>query len=109
MPDLGNGITVVALPRAVPAAVTAPAAPSPIAVLPVPGPPGPPGGGTGSGAQIHQQTTPTATWTVTHTFGRLPAVDLYIAGVLVEADVEATTTSVTVTFPTPTAGYAVLV
>lgn len=68
---------------------------------------GPPGGGAGS-AQVFTQSSPSASWSITHTFGRLPLVDLYVAGQQVEADVEATDSTVSVTFPAPTAGTAVL-
>lgn len=99
MPDLAPGqITVVELPPADPITV----------VLPVPGPRGPAGTGAGGGL-VHQQTTPSASWSIPHQLGRLPVVDLYVAGELVEADVAADVSSVHVTFPTPTSGFAVLV
>lgn len=54
------------------------------------------------------QTLPAATWIISHTFGRLPLVDVYVDGEQVEADVDVTDTTVTVIFPDPTAGSAVL-
>lgn len=70
---------------------------------------GPPGAAGGAGsALVHQQSSPSASWSIAHTFGRLPLVDLYIDGQQVEADVAATDTTVSVTFPAPTAGTAVL-
>lgn len=72
----------------------------------VSGPQGPPGA-----SYQHDQTTPAATWiiSVPGTFaGRLPAVEIYVAGERVLTDVAATTSTVTITFPVPTAGSAVL-
>jgi len=43
VPELGDGITVVALPDTTPTTITLPAPPSAVTVLPVPGTPGPPG------------------------------------------------------------------
>lgn len=55
------------------------------------------------------QTDPSAQWTIPHAFGRRPDVDVYLtSGELVITDVSASATQVVVTFPTPTAGYAVL-
>lgn len=56
----------------------------------------------------HTQSAPSATWVIPHTFGRIPAVAVYIAGELVDTDVTATTTNVTITFPAPFSGVAVL-
>lgn len=83
----------------------------PITVLPVViGPPGPPGSAGGQG-YTHVQSVPAATWTIAVPDGfppRRPAVALYIGDELVDADVVATPTTVTVTFPAPVAGSAVL-
>lgn len=68
-----------------------------------------PGTGTVNSAHIHVQTTPSASWLVSHSLGRLPSVDLYVDGSLVEADVEADLYIVTVTFPSPMVGSAVLI
>jgi len=54
------------------------------------------------------QTTPSAVWLIDHKFGRSPLVDIYVDGEQVEADIDVTDTMVTVTFPAPTAGTAVL-
>lgn len=67
------------------------------------------GGGSGPGGYVHTQGSPSASWSITNPLGRMPSVDLYVAGQQVEADVEATTSTVSVTFPAPTAGFAVLV
>lgn len=61
----------------------------------------------GSG-QVHNQTTPSGTWVISGTLGRIPNVAVYVDGELVEADVSATPTTVTIVFPSPTAGVAVL-
>jgi hypothetical protein len=65
------------------------------------------GGGGGAGLQF-TQITPSASWSFTHTIGRLPNVQIYIAGKAVLADVEATSTTVLVTFATAQSGVAVL-
>jgi hypothetical protein len=56
----------------------------------------------------HTQSTPAATWTITHTLGRRPAsVSIWLADELVYADVAApSTSSVVITFPSPIAGRA---
>ena len=57
----------------------------------------------------YAQTVPSAQWTISHTFGRRPDVNVYLTtGERVITDVTASTTQVVITFPTPTAGYAVL-
>lgn len=73
------------------------------------GPPGPqgPGGGT-AGAEVFVQETPLATWTFTHSLGRLPTVTIYIGGEIVWAPVDANATTVSVTFPSPQTGSLVL-
>lgn len=65
-------------------------------------------GGTGGGAVTFPFNTPSATWTITHNFGRRPSVELYVDGDIVFADVESTTTTTTITWSEPTAGEAVL-
>lgn len=49
-----------------------------------------------------------STWTINHDFGRPPAVTVYIDGEIVETDVTATDTQVTVTFPAPYMGSVIL-
>jgi hypothetical protein len=75
-----------------------------------PGPPGPPGPGGGSGGYEYEQSTPAATWiiAVPVDFERTPAVSVYVGGELVFTDVTADETTVTIEFPSPTAGLAVL-
>lgn len=61
-----------------------------------------------SGGEIHQQATPLATWTFNHTLGRLPAVAVYFGTELVLAPVTASSTQVSVIFPSPQVGYLIL-
>ena len=108
---LGPDVTLVVEPPAVPVFVVAPPGMNPIVLTPVPGPPGepgPPGVGVAGAAHIHTQTTPAATWTITHPLGRLPTVGLYIGGDAADTDATATATTVVLTFAAPTAGTAVL-
>lgn len=70
-----------------------------------PGPPGPPGGS----ALIMRQLEPMATWTWPHPLGRLPVITVYSDdGELVEPDVYATPQTVSLVFPSPYTGTAVL-
>ena len=70
-----------------------------------PGPQGPPG----AAAVVLAQLTPLATWTWPHPLGRLPQVTVYDQdGELVDPDIHATTGAVTVTWPDPRTGTAVL-
>jgi hypothetical protein len=64
-------------------------------------------GGTG---YMHTQSTPAAQWFITFPdLGRLPSVQIYLtSGEAILTDVVSTSTSVTVTFPSATAGYAVI-
>jgi hypothetical protein len=59
---------------------------------------------------MHTQATPAATWTIPHLLGRLPVVATYLtSGEEVDTDLDATTDQVVITWPAPTAGWAVLV
>jgi hypothetical protein len=76
----------------------------------------PPGGGGGEPdpptdtALVHDQATPAATWTIPHLLGRLPVVAVYLrTGEVVDTDLDADTAQAVLTFPAPTAGWAVLV
>jgi hypothetical protein len=79
-----------------------------------PGPPGDPGPkgdpGPAGGSQVFPQLSPAGTWNITHTFGRYVQVQLLtLAGVVFDSDViQGNTSTVTVIFANPTAGYAVL-
>lgn len=73
-----------------------------------PGPRGPAGGLLGL---EYAQTTPAATWIIAipAEFTRRPTISIYdTAGDLVEADVTASATIATITFPIPYAGTAVI-
>jgi hypothetical protein len=56
----------------------------------------------------HIQALPMGSWVVPHAFGRRPHVSVYIDDTEVEADVAATSTSVSISFATPVAGTAIL-
>jgi len=66
-----------------------------------------PRGLVGSGL-VWDQTIPLSSWTIPHEFGRRPDVTIYIGNEIVDTDVYATATTVTVVFPTPRTGQAVL-
>lgn len=68
------------------------------------GPPGPPGAA--GAVYTHTQSSPAATWTITHTLGRKPAaVTVWQSDELVYTDVDAPdTTTVVITFPSPMTG-----
>jgi hypothetical protein len=64
--------------------------------------------GTGGGIE-HIQSTPSANWIIAHPLGRRPGVNIYLSsGEAVEADVSASLSSVSITFPSPVSGSAVL-
>lgn len=56
----------------------------------------------------HSQIVASSSWVISHTLGRLPNVAVYIGGELIETDITASTSTVTITFPSPAAGVAVL-
>lgn len=111
MPVLTPGATYsVEIPdRPVPSVEKPPPATASVAVVRGPrGPQGPPG--TGVGTEI-QQVTPAATWTIPipPEFTRAPAVTVYVDGEQVITDISADNSNVTIQFPNPTAGIAVLI
>ena len=61
-----------------------------------------------SGGINYQQSTPSATWIIPHGFGRIPNVQIVISGQKVETDIDYGLTSVTINFPIPYSGIAVL-
>lgn len=73
------------------------------------GPAGPPGSGGDISHEV-EITAPASTWTVTvpDVFTRRPNVAIFIDDELVDADVHASITNVTVVFPTPQTGTLVL-
>lgn len=82
-----------------------PAAPI-AAIIGPPGPPGPQGAAGVATAPLHINASLAATWTLSHGLGRVPTVQVYLAsGEQVLTDVQATTTQITVTFPSPQAGF----
>lgn len=66
------------------------------------------GGGAGGSGFQHNQVGAGATWTIPHSIGRIPSVQVYIAGKAVLADVEATSSQVVITFASPQSGVAIL-
>lgn len=64
-------------------------------------------GGTAGGIQ-YDQTTPSASWIIPHSLGRVPNVQVYVGGAAVITDIQANATSVNVTFAVPQTGVAVL-
>ena len=72
----------------------------------------PPAGGGGGGARItHTQSSPSATWTITHALGRKPAsVTVWIGDELVDSDTETpNSTTIVITFPAPVSGRAEII
>nr|WP_280186015.1 MULTISPECIES: hypothetical protein [Nocardia] len=86
--------------------VAVPGAGSGAVAVPIPGPAGPPGGG---GLEF-LQSTPAATWTIPHGFGRYPyGLLVIVGGELVIPDAAfPDPDTVTLTFAAPTAGRAEL-
>lgn len=79
----------------------------------IPGPPGPPGrpGASGSDYYEHEQIAASSTWVIPHGLGRRVNVTLFDAtGRQVYADVEQSDNlnSVTVIYPGPLAGFALV-
>jgi len=74
------------------------------------GPAGPSGGGEGGAdAVLWTQSIPAATWIIPNPYGRLADVQVYLPnGEQIDPDITATEDVVTVVFPDPTAGSAVL-
>lgn len=79
-----------------------------------PGPPGPQGeqGPIGPGGSalylLHEQTTPTASITVTHGFGKRPQVTVLLDDVVVDSDIEhVDVNNVSFVFPSPTTFTAI--
>jgi hypothetical protein len=70
------------------------------------GPPGPPGP---DAAPLRLEAPPAATWVLPHSLGRVPTVQVFLAsGEAVLTDVAATSTQVTVTFPSPREGFVLV-
>lgn len=57
---------------------------------------------------VHKQLVPLAQWTITNPLGREPVVQVYINGELVLVNADVTDDLVTIQFPAPAVGIAVL-
>lgn len=66
-----------------------------------------PTGPTGASAYVHVQSSPAATWSITHGLGRVPhGVQILIAGEEVFTDTQIDAVHVVLTFPSPLSGEA---
>lgn len=73
------------------------------------GPPGPQGPGGVGGNTLFTQSAPASGWIINHNLNTYPAVTIIIGGALVLADVAYNSlNSLTITFPSPESGLAVL-
>lgn len=61
-----------------------------------------------SSGEVHEFPVALGTWIITHNLSRLPSVTVFVGGEQVEADVVVNETTASISFPTPTAGFAVL-
>ena len=76
------------------------------AIIGPPGPIGPQGPAGAGSAPLRLDATLAATWVLSHPLGRVPTVQVYLgSGESVLTDLTATTTQITVTFPSPQAGF----
>ncbi len=76
------------------------------AIIGPPGPTGPQGAAGSGSAPLRINASLASTWTLPHSLGRVPTVQVYLTtGEQVLTDVQATTTQITVTFPSPQAGF----
>jgi hypothetical protein len=76
------------------------------AIVGPPGPPGPQGAAGAGSAPLRLDASSASTWILAHPLGRVPTVQVFLAsGEAVLSDVVATTTQITVTFPSPQAGF----
>lgn len=83
-----------------------PGIPGPVGPAGPPGPPGAPGSGS---VYQHTQSTPSASWYITHGLGHYPLVDVVVDNRPGLADVEhVDVNTISVTFPEPTVGFAVM-
>lgn len=108
MPIVLDGDVTVASP-VLPAVRVSPPAPTSVVVLPVAGPTGP-AGAPGGSTYTHTQSTPAASWAITHNLGRYPQVTVVDnAGVRLFPDLTYDSlNTVTVTHAVPTTGSAYL-
>ena len=62
-----------------------------------------------AGGFTYYQYTPAATWVFRHPLGRIPSVTVYeLDGTEMDTDVEASVTTITLTFGTPSTGYIIV-
>lgn len=87
------------------AAVRNPEAPL-AAIIGPPGPAGPQGPAGAGSAPLRLDAALASTWVLSHGLGRVPTVQVYLtSGEAVLSDLFATTTQITVTFPSPQQGF----
>lgn len=56
----------------------------------------------------YDQTSPSASWNITHSLGRIPKIDVYDSnGELIEGDVFVTQTNITIVFANPITGFII--
>lgn len=58
--------------------------------------------------QVFEQDSPSASWVILNNLGRMTSISVYIDGELVDADVFMSPTIVSISFPSPVSGIAVL-
>jgi hypothetical protein len=76
------------------------------AIVGPPGPPGPQGPAAADAQPLRINASLASTWILAHPLGRLPTVHVFLSGnEPVLTDVSATTTQITVTFPSPQQGF----
>lgn len=70
------------------------------------GPPGPQGPAGTASAPLRIEASLASTWTLSHALARVPTFQVFLnGGEQVLTDVQATTTQIIVTFPSPQAGF----
>lgn len=74
------------------------------------GPQGPSGtSGSASNSTRIDQSTASSTWILSHTLGRIPTCQVYLTnGEIIFTDVICTSTTITVTFPSPVSGFVMI-
>jgi hypothetical protein len=80
------------------------------AILGNPGEPGPPGDPGTIGAPLRIDASLASTWILTHSLGRIPAVQLFLAtGEQVLTDTVVDNNTLTVIFATPQSGFVIII
>ena len=76
------------------------------AIVGPPGPIGPQGPAGAGSAPLRLDAALASTWVLSHGLGRVPTIQIYLStGEAVLTDVAATTSQITVTFPSPQQGF----